>query len=340
VARSPRQERIIEATTCLAPVTDGLVTIRAPQPGDAQVLVAGRDEVFHCFLGPGASEPEPTACIVVDGEIVGWVDYDVDREWLAPGEVNVGYNVFAPHRGRGYATRAVRLLLHHLAIRTGHHTATLLINAANERSLALAARAGFAPTGEVNGDPYFTRPVPPLSYTDGVVTIRRQRAADVDADLEAKDDEQTHWLWLPGQRESWEAMTPQEQRAHARRSLQANHDAFGSGPKWTFAIDAGELACVGYVDGDLANEDVPRGEANVSYASHPAHRGRGYVSRAVRLVASFLADHTGARQLHLVVDAENVASLRVARAVGGRETQRWVNERGRTMVRHERMLSR
>jgi hypothetical protein len=79
----------------------------------------------------------------------------------------------------------------------------------NERSLALAARIRFAPCA-INGSRSFKRRVPPLTYTDGVVTIRRQRAADLEADLEARDDEQIDWLWLPGERESWQAMTPEQ----------------------------------------------------------------------------------------------------------------------------------
>jgi RimJ/RimL family protein N-acetyltransferase len=173
-----------------------------------------------------------------------------------------------------------------------------------------------------------------LEYTDGVVTIRRQRIEDLDADLEAKDDEQINWLWLPGQRELWDAMTPSEQRAHAARTLAASRDAFGTGPKWCFSVDASDAAYVAYVDCDLANEHVPEGEANISYASHPAHRGRGYVTRAVRLIMRFIVEHTAARRAHLIVDADNVASIRVARAVGGQEVERWCNERGRLMIRH------
>ena len=140
-------------------MTDGVVVLRAPESGDAAVLVAGRDAVFHRFMGDGDPEPSPTACVVVDGEVVGWVDYDIDRSWLDPGEVNVGYNVFAAHRGRGYASRAVELLLQHLAADTTYDTATLLIDPNNERSLALAARCRFTCVGDLDGNRYWKRRV-------------------------------------------------------------------------------------------------------------------------------------------------------------------------------------
>ena len=171
-----------------------------------------------------------------------------------------------------------------------------------------------------------------------MVTIRPQRADDVDADLAAKDDEQIDWLWQPGDRELWQAMTRDEQRAHAASTLERNRDAFGSGPKWCFAVDSTDAAYVAYIDFDLANEHAPAGEANISYSSHPRHRGRGYVTRAVRLVVRFITEHTDARRAHLIVDAENTASLRVARAVGATEVERWIDARGRTMIRHELRL--
>ena len=135
--------------------TDGVIVLRPSTADDRTVLIAGRDEEFHRFLGEGSDEPSPTAVITVAGECVGWIDYDVDRNWLAADEVNIGYNVFAPHRGNGYGTRALRLLLAYLATETGYRTATLLIRPENERSLALAARAGFQPAGEISGSHYF-----------------------------------------------------------------------------------------------------------------------------------------------------------------------------------------
>ena len=325
----------------LVGITDGVVTLRASGPDDAPILIAGRDDEWRRWMAPGDDDPRPTACIVVRDEVVGWVDFDLGHEYLQPGDVNVGYNVFAPHRGNGYATRAVRLLMHHLSLHTDHDAATLLIDEGNERSLAIARRLGFRPAASPRaGQLFFTLAVPPNEYSDGVVTIRRPRVTDLEADLEAKDEAQIRWLWLPGQRATWESMTPGEQRDHARRGLEQTAAAWGPGPKWVFFADTDDADYVVYVDCDLANEHVPAGEANVSYSAHPAHRGCGYVSRAVRLAVEFLRDHTGAREAHLVIDAENEPSLRVARAVGATETERWTSEQGRTMIRHVGAIDR
>jgi RimJ/RimL family protein N-acetyltransferase len=139
--------------------TDGVVTLRAPALGDVEQLVAGRDEEFFKWFGPGATGPRPVACVWVDDELVGWVDYDRDddHDWLRPGEVNVGYSLFPAARGKGYASRAVELLLEHLGRDTKHTVATLLIHPENVRSLAVARRLGFVQRGEVNGEPFFTR---------------------------------------------------------------------------------------------------------------------------------------------------------------------------------------
>jgi len=139
--------------------TDGVVTLRPPRPGDSQALIEGRDEEFFRWLGPGAETPQPVACVWVGGELVGWVDYDVEHHWLEPGQVNVGYYLFPGARGKGYAFRAVQLLLAHLARDTEHRVATLLIDPGNVASLAVARRVGFAEAGEIDGQLFFTRAV-------------------------------------------------------------------------------------------------------------------------------------------------------------------------------------
>lgn len=182
-------------------------------------------------------------------------------------------------------------------------------------------------------DDHIARPNPPLSYSDGVVTIRRQELGDVDASLEAIDEEQIRWLWEHGQREQWEAKTPAEKRAHITRWLEGSRDAFGPGPKWAFAVDTRDCRCVAYIDCNLASPTAPKGEANIAYSCHPAHRSRGYVSRALRLVLRFVAEHTEARWAHVVVARDNVASLRVARAVITVEPEQFVGEYGRPHLR-------
>ena len=136
--------------------TDGVVTLKPPRPGDSRLLVEGRDEEFFRWLGPGSDKPSPVACVWAGDELVGWVDYDLEHEWLEPGQVNVGYYLFPAARGKGYASRAVELLLTHLARDTAHTVATLVIHE-NARSLALARRLGFAEEGEIEKGLFFTR---------------------------------------------------------------------------------------------------------------------------------------------------------------------------------------
>ena len=143
----------------LEPVTDGVVTLKPPGPGDAQRLVEGRDEEFFRWLGPGAETPRPVACVWVEDELVGWADYDLEHDWLEPGEVNVGYYLFPAARGKGYASRAVELLLQHLSRDTGHTVATLVIDPENVRSVRLAHRLGFTERGKLEKGLFFVRDV-------------------------------------------------------------------------------------------------------------------------------------------------------------------------------------
>jgi RimJ/RimL family protein N-acetyltransferase len=161
----------------------------------------------------------------------------------------------------------------------------------------------------------------------------------VDAHLESIDDAQQQWMWQHGERQHWEQLTSAERRTHVRAWLAANRQAFGHGPKWSFAVDAAGQRHAAYIDCDLANENVPHGEANVSYSAHPAHRGRRHVSRALRLVLHFLADHTGARELHCIVERENAASRRVAASIDASEQGQWIDRHGRAYVRYVRHLT-
>jgi RimJ/RimL family protein N-acetyltransferase len=298
--------------TQLISVTDGRVSIRSEDRAGAG----------------------PVAAIVSGDVIAGWVSYDGEWDRLAPGEVLVRYEMRARSFGHDQAFRALQLLLHHLATRSDYRTAVLRVPPGDAGALAPARAAGFTSGEAAGGADVLRRPVPPARYTDGVITIRRQRPDDIDRHLESIDDEQIDWLWEPGDRRKWEAQTSDQQRARHLAHLHAAHESFGSGPKWTFSADHRAAPYVAYIDCDLANDHVPAGDANISYAAHPAYRGRGNVIRAVQLITRFLHDHTGAESAHIIVDARNAASLRVASAVRAMETERWRDRHGRTMIRH------
>ena len=301
----------------LMSITDGLITLSEAQSQE-----------------PAGS----TWWILVHGQTAGQIGYETRPGWLQSGDVQLRIDLLP--RDGDLALRAIQLILHHLATRTSATTATLSVargSVGRDRDVhlaALAAAAGFTVRANVPGGCLLTRLVPPLTYTDGVVTIRRQRVEDIDQHLAAIDDEQIDWLWEPGDRQKWAALTPAQQRARNLQHLRTCHDSFGTGPKWTFSADSASATYVAYVDCDLANDHVPPGEANIAYTAHPAHRGRGNVSRAVRLVMQFLRDHTGAHTAHIVVDARNTASLRVPPAVRAVESERWQDKYGRTMIRH------
>lgn len=261
------------------------------------------------------------------------------QSWLAADELNLGYALHPGHRGRGYASRALMLLLHHLSLDPPGSTATLAIDFENHDSHALARRCGFERVADLPASTHWKKPIPPSTYTDGVVTIRPHTVEDAEADLAATDVEQIRWMWLDGWRQQWEAKTADQRLEHERWNMRDNIGAFATGPKWPFAIVV-DGRPVGMVDCDLADPGVPHGAANISYSIGPDHRGRGHASRAVRLILGFLAEHTGARTATIGVDARNEASLRVAWAVGAREVRRHVEEHAATTVSHELAIER
>jgi RimJ/RimL family protein N-acetyltransferase len=126
------------------PVDVRRVALRPFEPSDQAAVLAGRDDEWKRWLGPGHERPRPTYCIVVDGEVVGWVDSDPDSPRLVKGQTNVGYSVFPLQRGKGYATRALLLLLQQLMSDPAIHAATMSIDPRNTASIRVAEKAGFA----------------------------------------------------------------------------------------------------------------------------------------------------------------------------------------------------
>lgn len=148
-------------------IDDGVLAVRPPRPGEVELLEAARDPEATRWLGPVTRDFQPKAVIDVAGEPVGWVDFDTERDWLEPGAVNCGYFVLPQQRRRGYATRAVKLLVHWLALEGRFAVATLLIRRENEASRAVARAAGFTVARELDMNSLFSRSITPLPILAG-----------------------------------------------------------------------------------------------------------------------------------------------------------------------------
>jgi RimJ/RimL family protein N-acetyltransferase len=99
----------------------------------------------------------------------------------------------------------------------------------------------------------------------------------------------------------------------ARRWVQAVSEAWRTTPECTFAIvDERRGEFLGVVTVRLVEEGT------VGYWLAPAARGRGVMTRAVRLVVGWARETHGIRVLRLTTHPDNVASQRVAERVGFR----------------------
>ncbi|MFI6148677.1 GNAT family N-acetyltransferase [Streptomyces sp. NPDC051109] len=67
--------------------------------------------------------------------------------------------------------------------------------------------------------------------------------------------------------------------------------------------------------GEVMLRRAPEG-TELGYAVGPAHRGRGLAARAVRLMAAYAFDELGVDQVILELEAENAASVAVAKKAG------------------------
>jgi RimJ/RimL family protein N-acetyltransferase len=81
--------------------------------------------------------------------------------------VNIGYFLLVPYRRKGYATRALELLVAYLSDETDHRIATLLIDTRNERSLAVARRAGFSQVDDIGGGSFYFKRIVQKSQANG-----------------------------------------------------------------------------------------------------------------------------------------------------------------------------
>jgi RimJ/RimL family protein N-acetyltransferase len=136
--------------------------------------------------------------------------------------------------------------------------------------------------------------------TDGVVTVRLRRDADLAAIAAARDDpEARRWL--------------DDAPTDAPRSASEIAEFWQSGAAAPLMIAAADTdrPC-GLINLQFRSDD----EATVAYQVFPAHRGHGVAARALELLTGWAFHDLRLSRLLLEIDEANAASIRVAQKCG------------------------
>ena len=143
------------------------------------------------------------------------------------------------------------------------------------------------------------------TLTDGVVTLRAMRADDLPAVVEqSRDPETARWTMVP------QPYGPEDAAAF----FDVFRNEWESGERASWVVEAD-----GRFAGLVSHRPRGRGAAEVSFAAHPAERGRGNLSRAVRLVCEH-AFEEGAKVVLWHAKVGNLGSRRVVWRNGFRIT--------------------
>ena len=144
------------------PLTDGVIALRQWRPDDVDAVVAMcQDAEIQRFTSVPANYTRDDALLFMAqqvaaeqrGSAVSLAIVDADRDDLLGsidvrrqdgGRATIGYLVAGPARGRGVATRAVRLLSDWALRELGVARLEIYVRPDNPASQAVAERAGFA----------------------------------------------------------------------------------------------------------------------------------------------------------------------------------------------------
>ena len=316
--------RIVEQ--CRDPDTIRWTTVPTPaggySPADA--------EEFLGLVATGWQTGRQLCWAIEDADRPGVFCGSIDLRLEGAGLAEVGFALHPDARGRHLMAAALRLVRDHGFDAAGLQVLHWRAAVGNWASRRVAARAGFRVEGLVRRslvhrgerlDGWVATmtatderaPVPwldPPELTGRTVRLRPFTETDADRIAAASADPLTqHWLVsLPRRYGREQALAYLEQI----RELGAS----ATGLTWCVA-DAVDDRCLGGVSLDGFGGYARRAE--IGYWSHPAARGRGATTEAVRLVTDH-AESTGLVDSLLIrVAAGNHASRRVATAAGYRE---------------------
>lgn len=333
------------------PIEGELVRLRLFRESDVPDLTAGcADALVRQFL-PHLPDPyteadarwwirEGSAAARADGGAAYAVtDRATDRllGGVGIGEVSparrqgeVGYWVAPWARRRGVATEAVRLLTA-VAFRDGLSRLELLTHLQNPASQRVALAAGFrregvrrgaglAPTGirydliawsRLGSDPAGPAPrllpdLPGGALTDGVVTLRPLGPDDAD------DSYALHGL-PDVVATSVPPVAPDRAEIAARCAHAASHWLAGERADLVI-LDAATGTVAGEIG--LYYQEPQTGQAMIGYSMLPGWRGRGYPTRAARLLARWAFGTVGIARLVAGTIPTNIGSQRVLEKAG------------------------
>jgi RimJ/RimL family protein N-acetyltransferase len=265
-----------------------------------------------------------------DGRVLASVGINRVRPEGDIGEV--GYWAAPWARGRGVTTAAVRALTAH-AFRTGMSRLELHTAWENEGSQRVAIAAGYTREGVARGasrqpdggrrdhivwarlatDPAgpTRRLLPDLPHgglTDGVVTLRRMGPGDVDDVYALRQLPDVVATSVPPHAPSRDEVAVRCARVAA---------AWLAGDRAPFTIrDTATGAFAGEIG--IYYQEPPTGQAMIGYSIAVPWRGKGYATRATRLVAEWAFTRVGVARLIAGTAPENVGSQRVLEAAGFR----------------------
>jgi len=166
--------------------------------------------------------------------------------------------------------------------------------------------ATFGRTAQDSGEPIAPAfaPLPPRGLSDGVLAMRRLEAADADALAGADDAVAIEW--------GFTGQTPSPAEVY-RSAVRGGLDWL-VGTAAPFAmVDVASGRCAGSLQLRLAG---PPNVGAIGYSVHPAFRGRGFTTRALRLLVPWAFDVAGFARLELGAKQGNAASLTAAQRAG------------------------
>jgi len=147
-------------------------------------------------------------------------------------------------------------------------------------------------------------PDPPLS--DGIVSLRMFVPSDAPIVHANLDD--------PGVR-AYMSIPLDQTLEGSTRFILSREDAMRSGTSATFAVtDAATGELLGSIGVERSADDPAIGD--IGYWLFATHRGRGVMTRAVRLITPWAFEALGLARLQITVHLDNVASQRVAEKSG------------------------